>query len=380
MFSHLKKLLDKINEGHIPSLYLIVCLGLPFCLYITISDMLYMRLIQPRYTDPTIFFPDTWQELLAHSVLFPILVVFYWLAIKNIWSRALLIVKLGMQIGLAALFSILVRPMLGVTFMLTEHQLYTHRPFTKWVLNFSTPPLWGTVIIQSLVAYSCGLAVIAGITLVIKFQRERRQVAELDNELLKARLQALRAQINPHFLSNALNTVVALIRPEPDKAERAVVDLHGLLNASLSSASKQIVPMREELGHVTRFVSLMKLRFEDALDMAIDIPEEALDCGVPDFLLINLIENAFKHGGVSESGRFMIRLSVEIRDRELIILVGNLLAKHENKKPGFGIGLRNTEERLSAIYGDSHRLIVGPSPEGLWLAKIGIPLTRVGFL
>jgi LytS/YehU family sensor histidine kinase len=246
-------------------------------------------------------------------------------------------------------------------------QMLIHDPFTR--------TYWAAVTITYGAPYFFGLFLIVSATLLVRLQNEMRMRSELDKQYFETRLETLRGQLGPHFLSNALNTALAFVRHDPDKAEQAITGLNHLLRAGFEITPKHIVSLRKELSYVNHYLTIMKLRFEDMLDIAISVPDEILDCLIPDFLLVTLLENAFKHGGPSSSGRMTIDLTITSGSQDLLIRIENSLAlEGSSSKMGWGVGLRNTRDRLSVLYGDDYHMDGGLSRPNHWQVKIRLPL------
>ena len=195
--------------------------------------------------------------------------------------------------------------------------------------------------------------------------------------LLKARMDALSRQINPHFLFNTLNTVSALIRFDPDSARGVVLKLGNILRRLLRK-HETFVPLREELEFIDDYLDIEVARFgRDNLDIIKQIDEETLDTFVPSMLLQPIVENCLKHGLAPklEGGKIQLRttnregrLQIEIED--------NGVGISEEKMPHVyveGIGLSNVRERLRVLYGaDFHLHIESRTGQGT-LIRIDIP-------
>ena len=214
---------------------------------------------------------------------------------------------------------------------------------------------------------------IVGITLYLKHLkslREReRQTSELRARLSEVRLEALRTQLRPHFLFNALHTVSGLMETDPAAGRRVVRQLGELLRAGLSSSTEQEIPLRKELELAQAYLGIEQVRFQDRLQATIEADQEALDCAVPAFILQPLVENAVRHGVApkTEGGTVSIvagcgdgRLTLEVRD-DGVGLEGPASELQE------GIGLSNTRARLRELYPDRHRFEL-EEPEGGGLA------------
>jgi len=215
-----------------------------------------------------------------------------------------------------------------------------------------------------------------------KAYREReRQAAALATELVQARLQALRMQINPHFLFNTLNTISALIHENPDAADRMVVRLSELLRRTLDRGEVQEVPLREELEFLRSYLEIEQMRFADRLTVRFDIEPKTNELLVPHLILQPLVENALRHGILprEEPGRVEICARV-VEGQHLELKVcdnGNGLSPANSTPEREGIGLKNVRSRLAQLYGGAQEFTVGNTSGGGVEARIRIPCCTI---
>jgi LytS/YehU family sensor histidine kinase len=206
--------------------------------------------------------------------------------------------------------------------------------------------------------------------------REREtQVARLSEQLTGARLAALQAQLNPHFLFNSLNTITVLVREgDHTTAARVIEQLSEVLRRTLSSARGNEVTLEDELELVRQYLAVEQARFSDRLRPELAIDEGALSAAVPGFALQHLVENAVRHGIARRSGAG--RLSVTARrDGSMleIVVTDDGPGIDGVTPPPKGHGIANTRERLYTLYGDRASLEVAPRPEGGTAARMRIP-------
>jgi two-component system sensor histidine kinase LytS len=204
-----------------------------------------------------------------------------------------------------------------------------------------------------------------GLGQIFSTQLELASLQQMTELAAKAELKALRAQINPHFLFNALNTIVSLCRTNPEEARTLIIELSDFFRRSLKS-SRDFVTLREELEHVDSYLTLEKARFGPRLAIVKHIDEDILNIMIPTFTLQPLVENAVKHGLLSkeEGGTVSIsafpqggHVSFAISDNGQGIseqLLSQVLVSGFGK--GAGVGLSNVNERLRNIYGPKHVL------------------------
>lgn len=183
-------------------------------------------------------------------------------------------------------------------------------------------------------------------------------------------LEALRAQLDPHFLFNALNGVRALVAEEPARAREAVTRLSELLRYALRS--DVTVPLRDEVETVRSYLALEAVRFEDRLRYTVDVAPDALDVPVPPMLVQTLVENGIKHGVARRPGGGALAVEVRCEGTSLHVRVTNSAAPTADADDGNGIGLRNARERLRLLYGDAATLTLHDEPGGV-VADLRLP-------
>ncbi|HEX2851940.1 MAG TPA: sensor histidine kinase [Opitutaceae bacterium] len=187
------------------------------------------------------------------------------------------------------------------------------------------------------------------------------QSAELESLLRQAQLQALRNQLNPHFLFNTLHSIAELVHENPPHAEQMLLRLAELLRKALRSSSEPEVALAEELDFVRGYLEIEQMRLGDRLRVTWDIAPEALSARVPSLLLQPLVENAIQHGIAPsvQTGTLLIRawregefLHVQVRDNGPGL---SAAPSDQRRDSGSGVGLANTRSRLQRLYGEHHR-------------------------
>jgi LytS/YehU family sensor histidine kinase len=166
-----------------------------------------------------------------------------------------------------------------------------------------------------------------------------------------AELRALRAQINPHFLFNSLNSISALTSIDGARAREMCLLLADFLRLTLGMGEKTVIPFSEELDLLDKFMAIEKVRFGARLRMEEKIDDQAKRCIIPALLLQPLLENAVSHGIASMEDGGMIRLEASVRDGRLAILVENDRDEEAPVRKRNGVGLKNVRSRLEARYG-----------------------------
>ena len=184
-------------------------------------------------------------------------------------------------------------------------------------------------------------------------QREEslRVAAHLRAQLAEARLDALRMQLDPHFLFNTLHAISSLVERDPRGVRRMISRLSDLLRHTIEGPTEQEIPLRQELDLLRRYLEIMEVRFQGRLEITTDVEERAMDGLVPNLILQPIVENAIKHGVSKVEGMGRIALFGRIDGDQLVLRVENNGPFSESGEGG-GVGVRNTRARLSHMYGD----------------------------
>ena len=203
-------------------------------------------------------------------------------------------------------------------------------------------------------------------------QKMRQRLLLLEKQNLKQELEQLRYQINPHFLMNTLNNIHALVDIDKEHAQKAIVDLSGLMRHALYKSSMTMVPMKEETEFLQQYISLMRLRYSDKVDICCDLPETLPPrAGIPPLLLVTFVENAFKHGvSYKQNSYVYIRLRHDETEGRMHFQCIN--SRHAERataeKEAGGIGLANVRKRLELICPHRHTLLIdNNSPESFFI-------------
>jgi two-component system, LytTR family, sensor kinase len=209
----------------------------------------------------------------------------------------------------------------------------------------------------------------------VRLEAER---AALQAQLAGARLEALRMQLDPHFLFNTLHAISSLVERDPKGVRRMISRLSELLRHSIEGSAEQETPLRDELDLLRRYIDIMEIRFQGQLEVRTDMDEDTLDALVPNLILQPLVENAIKHGVSKVEGTGRITLSARREGGELVLRVWNNGPPPETDvgSSDRGIGVRNTMERLSRLYGSEQRFALQPDSDGGTLVEIRLPYHR----
>jgi two-component system LytT family sensor kinase len=241
-------------------------------------------------------------------------------------------------------------------------QALGHATRAQWLFYLDVGRSWELALVL--------LSTVMAVAVPIKIWNNTRTEMNLEQHqqlLLKARMDALTAQINPHFLFNTLNTVSSLIRYDPDTARGVVIKLSNILRRLLRK-HETFVPLQEELDFIDDYLDIEVARFgRDNLLIHKNIEKHALDAFVPSMLLQPIVENALKHGLAANIGGGELTISTSTHDGRLIITVEDngvgIPKERMGQVFGDGIGISNVHERLRVLYGGDFRLDIS-SREG----------------
>lgn len=216
-----------------------------------------------------------------------------------------------------------------------------------------------------------------------RFIERQIRATELEKSLAEARLETLRAQLQPHFLFNTLNAVSAQIELDPRAARRMIEQLGDLLRLSLAHSDAQEISLDQEMAFLDRYITLQKIRFDERLEVVEDIDPDALEAMVPAFILQPLVENAIRYGIETRAVRGTIKISAARNNGNVTLRVkdnGPGTPAAENRtNHGFGIGISNTRERLRHLYGEGEQSLNINSVEGVGTeVVINIPFRPIG--
>ena len=221
---------------------------------------------------------------------------------------------------------------------------------------------------------------------VLSLQGEQhRQIMRYRNlsELAaRAELQAMRAQIRPHFLFNVLNTIHSFIRDDPERAEKTIELLAGLMRGVVQSSTMDRYPLRRELELAEKYLQIERIRFGDRLSYRVDVDPEWLEESVPPFSVQPLVENAVKFSVDAQLGEAKVSVEVVGGRGSVEIRVTDNGPGPESagkaSREGLGMALENIRERLGKLYGDRARLSLDAVPEGGTMAVLSIPVESAG--
>ena len=272
---------------------------------------------------------------------------------------------------------------LGIAFLVTvAHAILEIGVQHALGIRHSTVGLFAMITFQrafwqlpyDLLAYAAILGLVMAVDVWRRYREGQLAAAALGQELADARLQALRTQINPHFLFNAMNSIAMLVRRgDGPRAVTMIAGLSDLLRDVLQDRPEQEVRLRDELAFLTRYLSVEEVRFSDRLQVAVDAEESLLDAYVPNLVLQPLVENAIKHGISRRASAGHLTISAERRNGTLALRVTDDGPGLGTEPPTEGVGLRNVRARLSHLYGGNQGLVLAQAPSGGAIVTVTLP-------
>jgi two-component sensor histidine kinase len=249
--------------------------------------------------------------------------------------------------------------------------------------NFFLWRHWASQLLSDLLnlfAYAALLGLVHAVHFYHRSREREGRAAVLEAQLTKARLNALQAQLHPHFLFNALNAISTLLRRDTRAAQDALTSFSELLRLALCHSTQPEVSLREDVEFLRRYVEIQQTRLGDRLRFEEEIDPATLDHLVPALLLQPLVENAIRHGIEPSPDPGLVRVAVHLNGTRLLVLVedngAGLSTKQQESGNGAGIGLQNLRSRLETLYGDQQHVEVGTREGGGVSVKVEIPLRQ----
>ena len=209
----------------------------------------------------------------------------------------------------------------------------------------------------------------------INLEEKTRNQLKLENMLKQTELEALKSQINPHFIFNSLNSISSLTLTSPEKAQDMIIKLSNFLRYCLSNNSNPTNTLKTELDNIKLYMEIEKIRFGDRLVVDYQIESPSDQAQVPSLILQPLFENAIKHGMYDSLDRVEINVSSHLEEEVLILTVSNSFEKEGSIKKGERIGLKNVEERLRLLYENRSSIAVN-TDSTIFKVTLAIPQNK----
>lgn len=227
-----------------------------------------------------------------------------------------------------------------------KSELFKHRKpsFFRYIMPASIPLL--LVFIGSM------------IRVYAEWRRNEEKQKEIASQKVSSELQFLKAQLNPHFLFNSLNTIYSLSVKKSTETPEAVINLSELMRYMLYEADKNFVPLEKEMDYIQNYIALQRLRLADDKNVTLNIYGDYRNKKIQPLLFISFIENAFKYG-TDYTGKTDVKIVFKITENDIQFLCTNTLgAQHKKDTSSSGIGLDNIKNRLHLLYPEAHELMI----------------------
>lgn len=215
-----------------------------------------------------------------------------------------------------------------------------------------------------------------GLAISVRWLLSERREAEREREMSDVKLALLSHQISPHFFMNTLNNIHAFVDIDPEKAKQAIIDLSRLMSYLLYETNSQRVSLENEADFIRDYINLMRLRFEDRVEILYKIEGNLSGHTIPPLLFLNFVENAFKHG-ISYKDRSFVRVSLRCDDESVELRVENSAYARPSANSRSGFGIENSRGRLDMLYGDRYTLDIEERSEDgvdIFYVNLKIPL------
>lgn len=356
----------KLRNG-LRNALLIFAIWTAYGLFSIYQSYLFTRFVSPRSWGVVI--NASMSMVWIWAVFTPLIV---WLARRLRLTRETWVIRLPIHMALFFAFNLLD---VAIDFLL--------RPIVGW-----PPPdrKYSSALFLQMDANFANYLGVVAITHAVDFQRwykERReraaqlelQTTQLESQLTRARLDALKMQLHPHFLYNTLHAISELIHEDPRTAERMVTYLGELLRMALDDADRQEVPLHEEMAFINAYLNIERCRHWERFQVDTELSPETLGALVPHLILQPLVENAIRHGVSSRLNDSRLRIAASRQNGSLVVEIDDNGAGLPSDPDQIreGVGLRNTRARLGALYGDTFDLRLLSRKEGGTRAQLTVP-------
>jgi Histidine kinase len=234
---------------------------------------------------------------------------------------------------------------------------------------------WAWALRLSVPRYALGLVLIALVKVAREYHRETLRSASLSIEYANTRMAMLSAQLQPHFLFNALHTIAELVDQNPARATTMLARLGDFLRHALETSKQRWVSVLTEISGIEAYLAVQQARFGDRLQVHIAVDAAAAPLTVPSLLLQPLVENAVDHGRGAPDQALLVRILVRCDRDRLQVLITNSRPRLSAPlaRSAYGYGLGNVDARMKAAYGEAATLTVGPGPDGGTQAEVNLP-------
>lgn len=325
----------------------------PIWAVLAAGRVLYYALERIRYPGDV---PPVVADVVEAVLLWPLAVLGCYLTVRA-WSRNNAFVAALVALLSASIFGLFARPAYAVGSLLNSGDVQSR----QWLVEFVQHPNllypWLSNTVEYGVLYASCMAVMLGYFSFVSLVNERRVRNALEVQVTQARQQALRSQLNPHFLFNSLNSIVSLSDTQP-AAQLLVTQLSDLLRRTLRASEQEEHDLFEELTYVEEYLEIEQTRQPSRLDWRINVEPGCARIAVPSLILIPLVENSVTHGLRGDVRTVAIDINVWRTGTELFIQIGNTCSRCAPPRDPTrqGLGLRNVAARLDMLFGHTATL------------------------
>ena len=372
---------DRLSQGAVADLpaepqppgpwRLVLAVAIPFWAYLAFMRVATYSLATAG--NPGIIIAPPHLRLLQHLLLLPMLLLFYRAALAVGWPARHKVRAALLHILMATVFSLTARPVLLVLVAGDRGQWWLMGELFHSMLGVRLSiDLWTSSFSDFFLSYVLGLAILLGVKNYRELKYHQLRAANLQAAWTHSRLQALRMQLNPHFLFNTLNAAVSLVSSRPKVAEQMLVRLADLLRRTLRDGESDFIAVAREADFLRNYLEVQRLRFPDRLSFNVDVAPEVMGAAVPSLLLQPLAENAVVHSVAAETEHIRVDVNIRRGLRGLEMSVRNSAAR-QRSDVRLGVGLGNTRERLKTLFDDDYELELIHAEDGSVVARVRIP-------
>ncbi|SFW62594.1 Histidine kinase [Sinomicrobium oceani] len=229
---------------------------------------------------------------------------------------------------------------------------------TRAAENFGRTQMWRFRLLMSLRAamvVAMYFVIGAAIKIYMEWKKGEALRHQIQSEKVTSELQFLKAQLNPHFLFNSLNSIYSLSVKKSNDTPEAVITLSDLMRYMLYEANRDLVPLSKEIEYIKNYIKLQRLRLSDGEQVTLNIYGDDRDKKIQPLLFISFIENAFKYG-TDYRGRTVVKTVISIKEDAIHFYIRNIIGRYKKNDESSGVGLQNIRNRLNLLYPDSHTL------------------------
>ena len=283
---------------------------------------------------------------------------FYWLVPKLLLNKKIgiyILVSFAFIFLLNFLKDQLVPPNEIVVEMIHKSGELEMPPYRNPNLRPNRNIFMGVQILFGVLLFALG----AIVKLVSEWYKNEKQKALIETQKINTELSFLKAQINPHFLFNSLNSIYSLANKKSDSTTDAIITLSELMRYMLYETDKEYVSLKKEVDYIQNYIALQNLRLKDSSGVRFNVRGN-LDHYIEPLLLISFIENAFKYG-TDYTGKTSINIQIKIEDQKLLLNTSNYSSIKVKNSDNSGIGLQNIKSRLNLLYPKTHTLKITAS-------------------